>query len=349
MKPADALSKDARALLRAARGGDDIPAQERQRVLQAFRQRAAADEANAPRLGAPRAFRGRQRRALPRPVRRVAWALAAVISTGSLAALARDGAFEGWGAAIERILGTRAGESSTHGRAPEHPAARGVSPVGARETSSGEQGVAGELGRSADEPAPAARESSSDAEPAPPPAGGVFPAAEAATDPNARASAVGANTGPTEWKERPQASATRRLKPLEPRREPARAVSAESTAPRAKTSAPDASFRGSSTPQPARASEELDLIVTARNALATRRHVEARAAAERHARQFPSGVFGEEREAILALCACRETGARERARSFVERRPDSLFAERIREDCKLSSNLVPRDPRTGTH
>jgi hypothetical protein len=160
---------------------------------------------------------------------------------------------------------------------------------------------------------------------------------------------VGANTGPTESKERAQASATTRLKPIEPRRGPARAVSAESTVPRAKAPAPDASFPGARAPQPALASEELDLIVTARNALATRRHAEARAAAERHARQFPSGVFGEEREAILALCACRETGARERARSFVERRPDSLFAERIREDCKLRSNLVPHAPPTGTH
>jgi hypothetical protein len=380
MKPADALSKDARALLRAARGGDDIPAEERQRVLQAFRQRVAVDEAideagdaaaaNAPRLHAARAFRSGQRRALPRPVRRVAWALAAVISTGSLAALAREGAFEGWGAAIERMLGTLAGESSTHGKAPAEPAARGVSQVDATQTSGIEPAVAGALGRSADEPAPAARELSSDAEPATqPPASEGLPAAEAATDPDARASAARSNTGPNASRERhlpsavrdgaadpeqvraarPPASATSRLEPIELRREPARAVSAESTAPRAKTPAPDASFPGARAPQPARASEELDLIVTARNALAARRHADARAAAERHARQFPSGVFGEERDAILALCACRETGARERARSFVERRPDSLFAERIREDCKLSSNLVPRDPPAGTH
>jgi hypothetical protein len=131
---------------------------------------------------------------------------------------------------------------------------------------------------------------------------------------------------------RPQTSAA-------PRREPARALSAEPSAARAKTPAP----------QPPRASEELDLIVTARNALATRRHADARAAAERHARQFPNGMFGEEREAILALCACRETGANERARRFVERRPDSLFAERIRQDCQLVSNLVPGEPPTGTH
>jgi hypothetical protein len=316
MKPADALSKDARALLRAARGGDDIPAAERQRMLQTFRQRVAGDAAvekgaSVPRLQGARASLSKQRRALPRPVRRVAWALAAVISTGSLAALAREGAFEGWGAAIERMLGTLPSESSTRGaaRAPADPAARGVSRAGETQPKVAEPAVAGEPVRSANEPArPVAvepvrsaneparpvRESSSDAERATQPAGEGLPAA---------------------------------------------AVNAEPSSSRAKTPAL----------QPAPASEELDLIVTARNALAARRHAEARAAAERHARQFPSGVFTEEREAILALCACRETGAGERARSFIDHRPDSLFAERIREDCKLVSNLVPGRPPAGTH
>jgi hypothetical protein len=398
MKPADGLSKDARALLRAARGGDDIPQAERQRVLQAFRQRAAVDEAlgeagdaaapNAPRLHVARAFRSRQPRALPRPVRRVAWALAAVISTGSLAALAREGAFESWGAALQGMLGTLAGESSTHGEAPRDPAARGASPVGATDMRAAEPAVAGELGRSAGEPARASHEFSSGAERATRPAGEDLPAtdateqraaqrgadfaaaaAEGATDPDARAGVARAYTDSkdssrgllpstaarsSEHREpvrdgaagtaqasaaRPQTSTSSRRKPNEARRAPARAVSDEPATSRANTPAP----------QPARASDELDLIVTARNALAARRHADARAAAERHARQFPSGVFGEEREAILALCACRETGASERARSFVERRPDSLFAERIREDCKLSANLVPRDPPTGTH
>jgi hypothetical protein len=348
MKPADGLSKDARALLRAARGGDDIPEAERQRALQAFRQRAAIDEAldeagdaappNAPRLHVARAFRSRQRRALPRPVRRVAWALAAVISTGSLAALAREGAFEGWGAAIQGMLGTLAGERSTHGEAPQVPAARGASPTGATEMTVAQPALAGELGRSAGEPAPAVRESTSDAEPTTrPPDGEGLPAAEAASG-TAQVKAA-----------RPQAPVTSRLEPIEHRRERARVMSAEPPASREKTPAPDALFPGAREPQPARASEELELIMTARDALAARRHADARAAAERHARQFPSGVFGEEREAILALCACRETGARERARSFVERRPDSLFAERIREDCKLRSNLVPRETPTGTH
>jgi hypothetical protein len=262
----------------------------------------AIDEAaaSAPRLHGTRASHSAHRRALPRPVRRVAWALAAVISTGSLAALAREGAFEGWGAAIERMLGTLTGESSTRGAegALERPAARGVSQAGATETRLAEPTVAGEQ--------------------RPEDRGPVRDGASGTAQVTAA---------------RPQTSATSRLKPIVPRREPAPAVSAEPSA----------------APQPARTSEELDLIVTARNALATRRHADARATAERHARQFPSGMFGEEREAILALCACRETGASERARSFVERHPDSLFAERIREDCKLVSNLVPGEPPTGTH
>jgi hypothetical protein len=352
MKPADALSKDARALLRAARGGDDIPAAERQRMLEAFRQRVAADAAvekgaSAPRLHGAPALRSKHRRALPRPVRRVAWALAAVISTGSLAALAREGAFEGWGAAIERMLGTLASESSTRGaeRAPEAPAARGVSLPGATEAKVAEPAVVVEPVRSADEPARPVPESSSDAERATRPAGEGLPAADAAEQlgpqPSADSSAPAAAevaTVPVRAA-RPQTSRASRLKPIELRRQPARAVRAEPSSSRANTPAL----------QPAPASEELELVVTARNALAARRHAEARAAAERHARQFPSGVFTEEREAILALCACRETGASERARSFIDQRPDSLFAERIREDCKLVANLVPGRPPAGTH
>lgn len=320
MKPSDALSKDARALLRAARGGDDIPAAERQRVLQAFRQRPAVDDAvsdavddRAP--GAPgqqhgaRASRGGQRRALSRPVRRAAWAVAALISTGSVAALAREGAFEGWGAALQRMLGALAGESSTVGveRAVDNRAPLALPQVSASEKVMPERAAVPEVrefARAAGEPMPGARQSSPDAEHPTEPAGDALPAANP--------------------------SGAKQL----------RQQRADLRAPRPRAKAP--------TPEP-RASQELDLIITARNALAGRRHSDARAAADRHALEFPSGVFVEEREAILALCACRATGASERARAFIKRRPDSLFAERIRKDCELAPNLVPGAHPAGTH
>jgi hypothetical protein len=97
------------------------------------------------------------------------------------------------------------------------------------------------------------------------------------------------------------------------------------------------------------ANEELDLIVAARNALAERSAAATRAAAERHASLFPHGAFSEEREAILALLGCRETGARKLGRAFVEQRPGSLFAERIRKDCGLAPIPVPGGSRAATH
>lgn len=304
MKPSDALSKDARALLRAARGGDDISTAERQRVLQAFQERAASDDtvadsaASTPRRHSARATRSRPRRKLPRPMRHAAWALAAVISTGSLAALARDGAFSGWRAAIEKVLGTLTGERSTQGQeaAVKRPAARrDVPALGEPETKAPEPAVM-------HEPEP--------------------------DDDTTRPAVADTET----------ARLPRTHEPADSSRAHARAATREPSPSRTKSAAPDPS-----------ASAELDLIVMARNALAARQHAEARAAAERHALRFPAGAFAEEREAILALCACRETGARESARAFIERRPDSLFAERIRRDCKLGTNLVPGASATGTH
>lgn len=354
MKPADDLSKDARALLRAARGGDDITAAERQRVLQAFRERARLDAAVepdvraremaalAPRSSGAPAARSRHGRALPRPVRRVAWTLAAAIATGSLAAFAREGGFDGWGAAIEKMLGRLAGGSSTTGVEPassyepertSSPAGDGLpsAAVGGPERHGPEPGH-DDSGQSAADAAtqPAARAAPASARSnasgrRPPPAS---PARSRRDRETGRAHFSGAAqlgvSGP------PSAAAASR--------EPAREASVE----------PSASHVSAPTPDPS-ASDELGLIITARNALAARRHADARAAAERHARQFPRGAFVEEREAILALCECRETGASERARAFIERRPDSLFSERIRQDCKLVSNLVPGAPPAGTH
>lgn len=339
MKHSDALSKDARALLRAARGGDDISAAERQRVLHAFRERVALDDAtadataSAPRPRAARVSRSRRRRPLPRPVKRAAWALAAVIASGSLAAFAHEGAFAGWGTAIARMLSTLSGESSSAEPAVKDRGARGVPaastpeqqapPASTPQPMRAEQAPVAEHTAAADVPAKPAAEPSA-----------TQRTTEPAVEDRAATGGASASSAPIEAP-RPHLSRA-------PSGEPARRGTSELPVSHAESPAADRSTSTST-------STELDLIITARNALGEKRHADARAAAERHALQFPAGAFGEERDAILALCACRESGARERARVFIERRPESLFAERIRRDCKLTSNSVPGTPSAGTH
>ena len=100
MKPELELpSHDARALIAAARGGDEVSPAQRRSVLAAF-ERRLGDEA----VCAARRRSGVRRR----PAARFAWALAALVCTGSLAAFAQHrGAFAELGAAIEHALGAR--------------------------------------------------------------------------------------------------------------------------------------------------------------------------------------------------------------------------------------------------
>lgn len=280
--PPDALSKDARALLRAARGGDDVSAQDRQRVLEGFQRRLHAGE----------------RSGLRAPPRRMAWALAALVTTGSVAALAQQGAFERLSSVFQRALGAPDSGPSTLTVAP--PGVHGVAdrqPEPAPEASAPEPEVA------APEQLPSAPESGD--------RNGEHETTAAAV-PRARSAArSAASTGSA-------ASPDRALDAREPR--------------------PDSA-----------ASAELDLIIAARDALAKGKHEAARAAARRHEQMFARGAFSEEREAILALCDCRERHAPQRGRAFVARRPDSLFAERIRQDCGLQTNLVPAGGAADTH
>ncbi|MEY4547363.1 MAG: hypothetical protein RL685_3558 [Pseudomonadota bacterium] len=121
--PSDSLGKDARALLRAARGGDDVPAEERRRLLETFaRQRsgliAPLGEPVEPapaRAGRTVALSGwRSRRAAPR----LGWAVAALVLTGSLAALAQhQGVFQRLGAWLEEA-GPAAPQPQPSRRAP---------------------------------------------------------------------------------------------------------------------------------------------------------------------------------------------------------------------------------------
>ena len=99
MKPELDLSHDARALIGAARGGDEVSPAQRRGALAAF-ERRLGDEA----VYAARRRSGVRRR----PAARFAWALAALVCTGSLAAYAQHrGAFAELGAALEHALGVR--------------------------------------------------------------------------------------------------------------------------------------------------------------------------------------------------------------------------------------------------
>lgn len=121
--PSDSLGKDARALLRAARGGDDIPAEERRRLLESFAQQRSAPP--APARGRSFALSGwRSRRAAPR----FGWAVAALVLTGSLAALAQhQGVFQRLGTWLEE-----AGQEAGHEAVPSPQSRRAPRKVESR-------------------------------------------------------------------------------------------------------------------------------------------------------------------------------------------------------------------------
>ncbi|MEO8180739.1 MAG: hypothetical protein ABI895_18045, partial [Deltaproteobacteria bacterium] len=115
--PSDSLGKDARALIRAARGGDDVPAKEHQRLLEAFARNATL--AQQPRAGAARAPLLRPRRSR---APQLSWAVAALVLTGSLAALAQhQGLFVRLGALLETAPALPAAPSPA-ARKPAAPA-----------------------------------------------------------------------------------------------------------------------------------------------------------------------------------------------------------------------------------
>jgi hypothetical protein len=127
--PSDSLGKDARALLRAARGGDDVPAEERRRLLETFAQQRSGLLESPGEPVDPAAARARRTFALSgwrsrRAAPRLGWAVAALVLTGSLAALAQhQGVFQRLGAWLEEA-GPAAPQSL-----PSRPAPRsGVSP-----------------------------------------------------------------------------------------------------------------------------------------------------------------------------------------------------------------------------
>lgn len=283
MRPAsDCLGKDARALIRAARGGDAVSAEERQRLLATFASRRATEEAAGAERGSPR--RGwLHRRAAPR----LSWAVAALVLSGSLAALAQhQRLFQRLGAWLEPAPPEAALQDATWQDGAER---RGK-----------------------------------------PPGDGAAPAT-----PPPHLDAVPELTHDGALHEPPAASvaaerATARISPARPSSAPARA---------ARTPGAAQGFD----------SAELELIAAARSALAERRFDSARQHAQQHASRFPHGAFSEEREAILALCECRSRRGSQRGKRFVEERPGSLLAERVRRDCGLGANPVPGAQEPDTH
>lgn len=93
---------------------------------------------------------------------------------------------------------------------------------------------------------------------------------------------------------------------------------------------------------------ELELVAAARDALAERRYADAIGLVQRYRRKFERGELQQEALAIGALAECRAGSGNERARAFVERWPDSLFAVRVQRDCGLQKNVVPDSKRENT-
>lgn len=83
--------------------------------------------------------------------------------------------------------------------------------------------------------------------------------------------------------------------------------------------------------------EEVALLQSAHQALHAGDPTRALAVLDEHAAKHPSGALGQERAALRidALCRLgRADEARAEARRFLERAPDSLLAERVRNACR---------------
>lgn len=324
------LDPEAVALIRAARGGDAPTAEERAQVLQGFRaQQAAFDGAVLERTASERAALaaaapGRTdtreaARSAPRGSRRgerrvVSWSLAAVVFTGSVAALAN------WSGLVEGVVWVLGGvvpqaESSSSESSEGEGAAvisRTVKPRAVRQ------------GSVASQPSEAT---------IPPEAAVPF---EAAVPSEAQAAA--------------EAAALLAPPPALPSRDTSAVPSVPSAAERSTTSevSAETAVAAELPGVDVRLGPELSLITAARDALRHGQFERARELSSRHAREFPQGELALERETILALADCRQRGDARRAREFVAAHPGSLFASRVARECQLP-NSVPAPSGAGTY
>lgn len=160
-----------------------------------------------------------------------------------------------------------------------------------------------------------------------------------------RASAVVVRTEPT------RAGEQAPYQGAPPRAEPSRGSGARpqpavppAIAPRVPTVVPEAAPPPSrpraavaETPVVGSAAPEIALLEQARIELAAGRAEAALAIVLRHAREFPRGQLGEEREALRVLASCelhdRRAAALELRREFLRRHPRSTYADRVRAAC----------------
>jgi hypothetical protein len=129
----------------------------------------------------------------------------------------------------------------------------------------------------------------------------------------------------------PRPSSTAEAPVVPPVPEPAEPGPRESAMARPTVSAP---------PEPGSTfAEELRVIGLAKQEYDRGRDHLAEVWLDEHARRFPRGVFGSERDALRVLLGCRNASesSRERARAFVTANPRSALVDRIGRACNLNS------------
>ena len=99
-----------------------------------------------------------------------------------------------------------------------------------------------------------------------------------------------------------------------------------------------------SEPRAQDASAELTLLQRAERAVRADNPALARALTDEHGERFPGSALSEEREAIerKALCQADGADASERAASFLRAHPQSVYASRLRELCRMQPPPEPQ-------
>jgi hypothetical protein len=82
---------------------------------------------------------------------------------------------------------------------------------------------------------------------------------------------------------------------------------------------------------------ERDLIAKAWGALSAGDGSEATRWAKQHAREFPDGILGPERRALIVIVDCQASraGAGARARKWLDQQPRSPLVARVRNACEI--------------
>lgn len=81
---------------------------------------------------------------------------------------------------------------------------------------------------------------------------------------------------------------------------------------------------------------EVQIITAARDALNAGNCTVASSHLDAHRLQFPTGALSEERQALSAICQCRQGRGTSAAAAYVARRPNSPLARRVATECGSS-------------